>query len=116
MSQNFKNICFTLSERHQLSQAFQHLGGMFPPVLNAANLMEYDAEIFSDKIQKAINSLGFNAKSLTTTYQIKYKGTSYKKDLSVITEVFNDNLIFGQIILAVIHEGKDVYMLVKKFK
>ncbi|XP_052433435.1 uncharacterized protein LOC127974294 [Carassius gibelio] len=38
---NFKNLCFTLSERHQLLQAFLHAGELFPPSIVAEKATEF---------------------------------------------------------------------------
>ncbi|CAM4563987.1 unnamed protein product [Leuciscus chuanchicus] len=38
---NFKNLCFTLSERHQLLQAFLRAGELFPPAIVAEKATEF---------------------------------------------------------------------------
>jgi len=51
---NFKNICRTVAERHQLFQAYLSAGEMFQPSVLLDKEMTFYVNDYSDKIQEAV--------------------------------------------------------------
>lgn len=56
---NFKNICLTLSERHQLFQAYLQAGSLFAPVVVAEKETEFFIEDFNDYIRESVSNYDF---------------------------------------------------------
>lgn len=55
---NFKNLCSTLAERHQLLQAYLHSGSFFPGILQVGQANEFDDQMYNGAIQEAVRLSG----------------------------------------------------------
>lgn len=110
---NFKNLCKTLAERHQLLQAYLGAGSMFPPVVQIQKGVEFYIDDYSDRIREAVASYNFDSQSTVACNEITVKGTLYRKGMFVLLEKHDDELYAGRIILVVVvHES--VYFVAEK--
>lgn len=99
-SRNYKNVTKTLSERHQLYQAFINTGDRFIS-RELYNFMPFQKELFNKSIVKAIEEI-YSGKNLHYSNKVVYKGTEYRKDMFVVLARQECLLKFGQIMLILI--------------
>ncbi|XP_052009949.1 uncharacterized protein LOC127662700 [Xyrauchen texanus] len=102
---NFKNLSSTLAERHQLLQAYLHAGNVFPPVLQVGQADEFNAHMYNFAIQEAVR-LGNLTGSIMETAMVTYKGTTYKKGMSVVLDVSDGGYVLGKIALIIVCQEK----------
>ncbi|CAM4664412.1 unnamed protein product [Leuciscus chuanchicus] len=81
---NFKNICKTVAERHQLFQAYLSAGVMFQPTVLLDKEMTFYVNDYSDKIREAVVGLYFESKDTVASHTVTVKGTSYKKGMFIL--------------------------------
>lgn len=60
-SHNFKNLCRTLAEKHQLLQAYLYASNFFPPDIVLEKSTEFHFTEYSEKIRRAVSNLNFEA-------------------------------------------------------
>lgn len=77
---NFKNLCFTLTERHQLLQAFLQPGDL-PPAIVAEKATEFVVSDYSDVIRESVSGYDFQPENTTVAHEATVKGTTYKKNV-----------------------------------
>lgn len=53
-TQNFKNVCQTLANNHQLPQSYMNSSSFFATTLQVKNLSPFHTELYSDKVQDAV--------------------------------------------------------------
>lgn len=107
---NFKNICLTLSERHQMFQAYLSAGLGCSEVLQVKNCCSFVPSLYSDAIKCAVASFGFSENDTCVSTDIQYKGTSYKKGDFLIAK--NDESIeFGELVIILIQHNATVYFV-----
>lgn len=110
---NFKNLCSTLAERHQLLQAFLSTGQLFSPNIQVVGLANnFDGRLFNDGVQQALRTMG-NRGNTTEVSAILYKNTKYCKGLVVVVDENDHGLIFGKIVLILICQSR-VHLIVEK--
>ena len=108
---NFKNLCSTLVERHQLLKAYYSAGFLFPSVIQVANSIDFSVADYNSTIQQAIMDRDFNLQDTITASSVTYKGTTYKRGLLVVLDNNDEGLVFGKIVLILIHGGSTVYFI-----
>ena len=57
---NFKNVCSTLADRHQLLQAYLSEGTFFPPQLIADSTLQFHVKLYAPDIKRAVSDMNFN--------------------------------------------------------
>ncbi|KAK0140165.1 hypothetical protein N1851_022919 [Merluccius polli] len=82
---NFKNLCLTLSERHQIFQAYLSAGPMGQVVLQVKDGSPFYSALYSKAIQDAVRPFDFTEINTKVTLEMLYKGTSYKKGQFLVT-------------------------------
>lgn len=102
---NFKNLCFTLAERHQLLQAFLHTGEFFPPSIVADKATEFVVSDYNDVIRESVAGYDFQPENTTVAHEATVKGTTYKKNMYSM-------LLFRKLMKALLWEGNMVPTLV----
>lgn len=112
MCQNFKNITSTLAKRHQLQQAFNNAGNLFPPLIDVSNAVEFHDEIYNEDIRKVILKYGFSSKTTIASYNVVIKGITYKKGLYVILKQDDNKLQVGEIVIMFVHNDIDLIFIV----
>ncbi|CAN7951867.1 unnamed protein product [Ixodes pacificus] len=75
--QNFKALNKTLSERHQLLQAYLHSEAFFDPDIVMKAGMPFLISTYSEALQNCLGSFNFSSEDTMVTNEVSYKGTSY---------------------------------------
>lgn len=111
---NFKNLCATLAERHQLLQAFLSAGSLFPPVIQVERGTEFYVSDYNESIKAATAAFDFTQNDTVATNEVTVKGTKYKKGMYVVLGRDDDGLHMGGIQLILIHHNDSVYFVVER--
>jgi hypothetical protein len=111
---NFVNLCKTLAVRHQLLQCYLSEGSVIPPVLNVEKGFEFHCSLHSSQIQKAVQPFHFSANNVTASYNVRFRGTVYKKNMYLSLYKSNDDVLFGKIEL-ILCQDDCVYFLVERY-
>jgi hypothetical protein len=111
---NFKNMCSTQAERHQLLQAYLGAGEMFAQDLQVENGTEFYADTYNPKVQSAVNNFSFGAENTLVAHNVSYKGTAYKKGMLLVVDQNKTGYVFGKIVLILVHLNTSVYFVVEK--
>uniref|UniRef100_A0A8P4K3W5 Sterile alpha motif domain-containing protein 3 n=1 Tax=Dicentrarchus labrax TaxID=13489 RepID=A0A8P4K3W5_DICLA len=107
---NFKNLCGTLAERHQLFQSFLSAGTLFPPSVVVEKGTEFIVGDYNDKIRQSVAHLNFDHLNTLISHDVTVKGTTYKSNMFVVVGHNDDGLVVGKIKKAVIHKNSAVFM------
>lgn len=106
-TQNFKNVCQSLANNHQLLQSYMNSCSFFPPPLEVKDSSPYHAELYSGKIRNAVEGSLVTPDLIST--RVRYQGTLYKKGIFLCLK--NDESVeFGQLEL-ILMENKKVYFV-----
>lgn len=112
---NFKNLCSTLAERHQLLQAYLTAGSTLPPCVPIERGTDFFfSQDYSDEIQESVAHFSFQPSDTVVAHEVSVKGTLYKKNMCVILESHDEGLVFGRIKLILIHNSTTVYFVTEK--
>lgn len=96
-SKNYKNVTKTMSERHQLYQAFINTGDRFIS-RKLENCMPFQKELFNQSIVKAVEQI-YSGINIHYSNKLVYKGTEYRKEMFAILARQECILKFGKIML-----------------
>lgn len=107
---NFKNICLTLSERHQMFQAYLSAGLGCSQLLHVKNSCTFVPSLYSDAIRHAVTDFGFSENDTCVSTDIQYKGTSYKKGDFLVTKN-DESMEFGELVVILIQHNATVYFV-----
>lgn len=108
---NFKNICSTLANRHQLLQTYINAGNIFSPDINIIKGTKFHACMYHDKIQKSLFN-SFTSTNTLVSYNVSVRGITYKKGHVLPLRENDHGIIFGKILLILIKD-ENVYFIVK---
>lgn len=111
---NFKNICLTLAERHQLLQAYLSVTNIFPKEIEVRKSTDFFADDYNNKIQECVAEFCFLPENTVAANEVTVKGTTYTKNLCIVVAKDNDGIVFGRIKLILIHNGSVVYFLTEQ--
>lgn len=114
-AQNFKNVTQTLSEKHQLLQAYKQSSQYFQNTVEVANSIPLLMDTFHQDIQSAIQMCSVSD-SAEVSSEVTVKGTLYKKGHYVALNKCEGGLLFGEIQFIIINSNTQVYFLVQEFK
>lgn len=109
---NFKNLCLTLSERHQMFQAFLSAGSVSPPALQIKDGSQFYSELYSEQVKGTILHFGFTERNTTIHVNVQYNGIIYKKGQFVVTKN-DDSVEFGEIILILVKDEFALHFLTR---
>lgn len=109
---NFKNLCSTLAERHQLLQAYFNAGVLIPSDVQSDTGLRLDISIYSADIQDAISQDLFLSTDTVVSHSTTVKGTTYKKGLYVLLTETEDGLLTGKIVLILVRNNCDVFFVI----
>lgn len=105
------NICLTLSERHQMYQAFLSAGPHCSQLQIKDSCVFYPS-LYSDSIRSATRHMGFSESNTSVSTNIEYKCTSCKKGHFLVST--NDECVeFGRLIIILIKNNAAVYFVVE---
>jgi hypothetical protein len=113
-SQNFLNVTLTMSVKHQLLQAYQSSGSLFPAEVVVNNSVVFHAEMYHVLIQKSVESFDFSHVNTVVCDRITVKGTLYQNGHHVFLPSAGDNdqLSVGCIKLVLIKNECIVFFIV----
>ena len=114
-AQNFKNICSTLSEKHQLLQAYKQSSSYFQNRVEVTKSIPLIPDAYNPGIQNAMKMCQI-AKDAEVSLEVIIKGTQYKKGHYVVLGVCETGLLFGEIQLIIVNPCREVYFMVQEFK
>lgn len=103
MSQNFINVTHTMSNRHQLLQAYYSSGSLFGSEMEFQNACEFIPDVYSKDISNAVSSFlhsrDDNSEYYTFT-KVLFRGINFKTgQFIVLHSCDGNNLMFGKIML-----------------
>ncbi|XP_064462525.1 uncharacterized protein LOC135373219 [Ornithodoros turicata] len=108
---NFKSLCKTLVQRHQMLQVHLLSDGFFEPDISTKAVMPIQISAYCAGIQSSIKSCGIDEQNSTVTSQVTYKGTTYTEG-SFVAVTNDDHLAFGRITFVVLC-GTEVFLVLK---
>ncbi len=108
---NFKNICLTSSEGHQMFQAYVSAGPGCSQLLQVEDSCTLYPSLYSDAIKHAVREFGFSDHNTSVSTDIQYKGTSDKKGHFLVSEN-NESIEFGELLIILIQNDAAVYFVV----
>lgn len=111
---NFKNLCLTLAERHQLPQAYLTAGDLFPPTVVVEKAAAFFPNDYNNTIKQSVSSYDFGPENTLIAHEATVKGTKYKKNMHVIIDESSRGLMIGKIIVVLIHNNSEVYYVTEK--
>ena len=111
---NFKNICSTLADRHQLLQAYLSEGTFFPPQLLTDSTLEFSSKMYAADIQRAVSHIDFKPCNTAMASKATYRGTLYKPGMFVVIREIDDGLLLGRLLLVLVYRGDTLYFVVDK--
>ena len=76
---NIKYIWLTLSEKHQMFQAYLSAGPGCSQLLQVKGSCTFYPSLYSDEVKHVVREFGFSEHSTSVSTDLQYKGTSYKK-------------------------------------
>lgn len=96
-SPNFLNITKSLSEKHQLLQAYIETGSMYEEI-SLDSSVPFRIQLFERGIKTAVSKiLGEQAQLALFTVKLCFHGVEYRKDMFVVLQRIEKQLIFGKI-------------------
>lgn len=109
---NFKNLCLTLSQRHQMLQAYLTADSLGQAVLQVKDSSPFYVALYSGVIQDAVREFGFTETDTKVAVEMSYKGTLYKKGQFLVTGKDYVNFVeLGLILL----KNDTIYFVVSKY-
>ncbi|KAK3929752.1 Dynein heavy chain, cytoplasmic [Frankliniella fusca] len=109
---NFKNITYSLSEKHQLYQAYLRLGGGDYETFSATERVLFYFNLYSQDLQTAV----YQAELVGDIHECSkfdYKGADYQKGKVVVMaqEHYNCNVVMGRISLLLVDDFRAFLVL-----
>jgi len=111
---NFKNVCSTLADRHQLLQAYLSEGTFFPPQLIADSTLQFHVKLYAPDIKRAVSDMNFNPRHTIVASKATYRGTSYKPGIFVVMREIDNGLLLGRVVLILVHRGDSLFFILEK--
>jgi len=114
---NFRNITKTLSETHQLSQAFLSSGSLLCNSVDiGCDSSNYDENLFSSSIVSAVRGCNKLIYPLQCMSNVTVRGTKYCKGAFVVLSCTDSQPVFGEIWLCFSDSNGRAAVLVKEYK
>lgn len=110
---NFKNICHTFSQRHQMLQAYLLEGSVYQ-TLQVKESSVFYCELYSEPIKDAVRLFGFTDTNTRASEEIEYKGTLYKRGQFLVTRNV-DSMEFGELLLIFLKHDTIIHFLMRVF-
>ena len=117
LAQNWINITLTLTERHQLLQAYCFQGHIFPDDVVVDKGTIFHLDLYAMTIQESVKCLDTDAKQYTVTDEVCVFNTKYKKGMFLIVQIDNlsEEWTFARILLVLVYQN-EVNFVVKLYK
>lgn len=114
-AQCFKNVCKTMSIKHQLLQAYKHTSSYFQNVIEVRKSIPLITNTYSLNIRAALEVCHIDESS-EVSLEITVLGTLYKKGHYVVLNSCEYGLLFGEIQFVIHNSHTQVHFLVQEFK
>lgn len=111
-AQNFKNICQTMSEKHQLLQAYKQTSSFFQNAVEVKKSIPLMLETYNVAIQSAMKTCQL-LENAEVSMEVTIKGTLYKKGKYVVLGKGEHGLLFGEIHFMIVTSSQ-VYFMVQE--
>lgn len=111
---NFKNVCQTMSEKHQLLQAYKQASSYFPSDIEAVRSISLISDTYSPDIKKALKMCQIT-EGAEVSLEVTIKGTLYRKGHYVVLSKCEQGLSLGEIQFIILNSCTQAYFLVKEF-
>lgn len=102
---NFKNVCSSLAERHQLLQAYISADSLFPPVIVVEKATAFFSSDYNDSIRESVANYDFGPENTLSAHEATVKGTKYQKNMYVVISKDEDGLEVGKIKMILAHKN-----------
>nr|XP_054930443.1 uncharacterized protein LOC126537830 isoform X1 [Dermacentor andersoni] len=106
--QNFRNLTHTLSERHQLYQAYKNTGAGIHGLVNSSS---FSSELCTPEIQKEVRDVIIEEGNIFSASQATIRGMLYKQDMLVVMRRTDGAPVFGEIRLILASNGDHFFLL-----
>lgn len=106
--QNFKNLTLTLSQRHQLFQAYKNTGSSTDVLDNASTFM---ISLCSPEIQNEVREVVSDEGEIFSTQQATIRGLLYECKMLVVMSRQNGELKFGEIQLILSKDARHFFLV-----
>lgn len=110
---DLEDLCFTLSERLQMFQAYLSEGSMCDLTVRVKNCTAFYQEPYGDSVKDAVRDFGFTENNTKVSADVMYRGTLYKKGQFLVTNNM-DSVEFGELAL-VLMKDEVVHFLLRRF-
>lgn len=110
-AQNFKNVTLTLTEKHQLLQAYRSSSQLYQEQFIFESSFVFCPSLFSSDIQKAISEFGFQKEEVYCSYRTEYRGITYRKDMVLVLARNDSRLVFGHILFILLQDTTVCFLL-----
>lgn len=117
-SQNFKNVSKTLSERHQLLQAYLAGTSVINDQVRFENMHDLDLSVYSDAIKSVIEELDLNLTNACICQSVNMKGTEYRNGMFVVLEANDMGLVLAKIMMLLVLNASvaEIYFVVEAYQ
>lgn len=111
----FKNVCQTMSAKHQYLQAYKWASPNFLNKVEVTKSILLFPDTCNPGIQAAMKmcQIGENA---DVSLKVIMKGTQYKKGHYVVLGKCENHLLLGEIQLIILNPCTQVYIVIQEFK
>lgn len=90
-----------------------HEGSLFPPTLTIGSASKFDDQLYQTGIQRAVSIQGLLPENTIETPFATFKGTLYKRGMTVVVDQMDTGYLFGKIVLILINES-NVHLVVEE--
>ena len=110
----FKNVCYTMADRHQLLQAFKCSGLFFHSALQLSNSLPFQLDCYSDALQNIIKPWFHEFKfPLQVSDEVMYNGITYKKGDFIAYSQSSSEIMFGEIWFIVCSDNCKLFFVIR---
>ncbi|CAN7978301.1 unnamed protein product [Ixodes persulcatus] len=110
---NFKSLCKTLAQRHQMLQAYLHSETFFSPTVSFNNSTPLVIQTYCIELQTCIRNLGITMLGAVVTDEVVYMGTAYTHGMFVALQ--SHDRMFGEILQGLVVNKESVFLMLRKY-
>ena len=115
---NYRNLEKTLSEKHQMLQAYMCEGNLFKSELLVEKYLPFDRTLLSPEIVEATQVHYLDDINSSFATSVTFRGITYKKDMFLLMQC-NDNddsIVVGKIVVCIIKNKTEIFFVVTEHK
>jgi hypothetical protein len=113
---NFKNLCSTVAQRHQLLQSYLRRGSVFSADVKADKAIDFDLQLLNPAVQTCVSvpDLKLTPATAVIAQEVIYKGTKYNKGMLLVTGGAENELKFGRVLMIIVKDMCIVYFVLDR--